>query len=108
MLEVRCRHEGRSVVLELEGDICVMTVSVLTSCLDALEAGDSPHVIVDMTSVDLLSAHGVGVLLRAAHQRKTVGGSLTVRGASGLVARVLEITGVHPELRDAGGQRGAA
>jgi anti-anti-sigma regulatory factor len=43
--------------------------------------------------VRLLTAQGIGVLLRAANHHKHAGGSLTIRGATGLVARVLELTG---------------
>lgn len=108
MLEIRCRHDEGSVVLELDGEICVLTVPMLTSCLDALGEMDSYHVIVDMTDVRLLSAQGVGVLLKAAHQRERAGGSLTVRGATGLVAQVLEITGVVSERVELQAQPGAA
>ena len=98
MLEIRCRQEDRSLVLELDGDICVMTVPVLSACLDALDETDAREVIVDVASVTLLTAQGIGVLIRTAHRRSRAGGSLTIRGATGLVARVLELTGAGDEL----------
>lgn len=98
MFEIRCRHEDQSILLELDGDICVRSVPVLAAALEVLD-DDDRDVIVDLADVSLLTAHGIGVLVRAAHHRRTSPRSFTVRGATGVVARVLEITGAADELR---------
>ncbi len=85
-------------MLALEGEICVSTVPVLIACLDALDATATAHVVVDLSKVSMLTAQGIGVLVRAKQRHEDLGGSLWLRGATGLVARVLDLTGAAEHL----------
>jgi len=58
------------------------------------------QVIVDLSGVDLLDGHGVGLLV-ATHRRAPAG--LRVCGATGRVLRVLEVAG-YPKLPESGPQ----
>jgi len=98
VLEIRCRQEGSCVVLELEGEVCLATVPVLATSLEGITATEAADVVIDLTGVSLLTAEGIGVLLRTSRTRARNGGSVTVRGATGLVARVLDLTGVAGAL----------
>jgi anti-sigma B factor antagonist len=97
MLEVRVRHEGDTAVVAPVGAICLVTSPVLERCLASTDL-DGRRVVVDLADVTILSAQGIAVLVDASRVRRDNGGDLIVQGATGLVARVLEITGVHGHL----------
>lgn len=60
-------------------------------------AGTGP-VVVDLARVSFLDSSGVQALVDGYHSAMVAGGTLTVRGAHGTVARVLEIVGVDHML----------
>ncbi len=54
----------------------------------------SPELVVDMSQVTFLDSTGIRELIVAERALEYGGGRLVVRGASGVVRRVLEVTGV--------------
>ena len=66
--------------------------------LDAAGAGGAPPVVVDLEAVRFLDSSGVHALVKGYHAANNAGGSLVVRNATGVVARVLYITGVAGAL----------
>jgi anti-sigma B factor antagonist len=99
MLEIR--HDSRSdgrVVVALQGQVDLATAPQLAQAVaGATKQGDA--VVVDLTDVDFLDSAGVRALVESAQAAASAGVAVTVTGASGWVARVLEITGVAEFLR---------
>ena len=90
---------GGQVVVVVAGQVDLATAPQLAEAL-ALARREAPQEIVaDLTKVDFLDSVGVRVLVEAAREAGQQDSSLSVRGATGWVARVLEITGVEDYLR---------
>ena len=100
MFEVRI-DTGRDgmVVVHAIGEVD-MTVSALLerTLVDAALRAAPGQVVVDFENLRFLDSSGVHALVRGYHAVNDAGGSLTVRNASGVVARVLYITGVAEAL----------
>jgi len=89
---------GPMPVIEVAGDVDAETAPMLLAALvEAIDA--APRLCCDLRGVDFFGADGANVLaiahVRAAHAR----GAFTVRGVRGLVASVLDITGLSEILR---------
>jgi anti-sigma B factor antagonist len=100
MLEIRhdSREDGR-VVVALQGQVDLATAPQLAQAVAGAAKQGSGAVVVDLTDVDFLDSAGVRALVESAQAAATAGVAVTVTGASGWVARVLEITGVAEFLR---------
>lgn len=95
----RVSGDTGQVVVVVAGQVDLATAPQLAEAL-ALARRDCPaEVVADLTKVDFLDSVGVRVLVEAAREAGRQGSSLSVWGASGWVARVLEITGVEEYLR---------
>ena len=101
MFEVRTdtADDGGVVVVRAAGEVD-MTVSPTfeRSLLEAATTSEGRTVVVDLESLRFLDSSGVHALVKGYHAATAAGGSLTVRGATGVVARVLYITGVAEAL----------
>jgi len=77
-----------------------MTVSPVfeQTLVDAATRHDGGRVVVDLEQLRFLDSSGVHALVKGYHAATGAGGSLTVRNATGVVARVLHITGVADAL----------
>lgn len=100
MLQIRqVAGDGDRAIVVAEGQVDLATAPRLAEALaQALQDGIAETVL-DLTAVDFLDSVGIRVLVEAAIQARQRGAALSVRGASGWVARVLEITGVEEYLR---------
>lgn len=86
---------GRVVVV---GELDVETAPQLITCIEReVELGYS-RLAVDLQALTFCDSRGLAALLRASGCCQRAGGSLTVVGATGSVARVLHITGVDEVL----------
>jgi len=65
--------------------------------LQAVVTGDE-DVVIDLSGVTFLDSSGIAAIVRAYRQQSANGRLLSVRGATGAVSRVLEITGVDSIL----------
>lgn len=90
-------RDGRAIVAA-EGQVDLATAPRLAEALTQAHGDDVTEVVVDLTGVDFLDSVGVRVLVEVARDAAQLDVSLTVRGARGWVARVLEITGVDEYL----------
>lgn len=91
------------VVVRVAGEVD-MTVSPMfeQTLVDAATLHGGGHVVVDLGQLRFLDSSGVHALVKGYHAAAGAGGSLTVRNATGVVARVLHITGVADALGMAG------
>jgi anti-sigma B factor antagonist len=85
--------------IAVSGEIDLGTAPQLETALaDALSATPT-QITVDLSDVEFIDSTGVSVLVRSAHQGEQRGVSVRVHGAHGIVARVLEVTGVARYLQ---------
>jgi anti-sigma B factor antagonist len=95
VLEVRVSGDGGRVVVEVAGEIDLLTAGQLRDGLrEAVRVAGTAPVIVDLSRVDFLDSSGVQVLVDGYHTAMVAGGTLTVRGARGIPARVLHVVGL--------------
>jgi anti-sigma B factor antagonist len=81
--------------LVVSGELDLATSpQLLMAVKDALDSPSCRDIIIDMSEVTLADAHAVGTLVLAYLACRHVGGRLTVFGARGVVAEVLQLTGV--------------
>lgn len=78
--------------IELHGEVDYESAPALTERLDELAAHQAMLVVVDLTQVTFLDSSGIRSLVHGARAIEDGGGRLFVEGASGAVARVLELT----------------
>jgi anti-sigma B factor antagonist len=100
MLEIR--HDSRGdgqVVIALQGQVDLATAPQLADAVAGATRQGAETVVVDLTDVDFLDSAGVRALVESAQAAAATGVTVSVTGASGWVARVLEITGVAEFLR---------
>lgn len=99
MLQIRqpAGSDGRAIVA-VEGQVDLATAPRLAEALAQAHGEGITEIVVDLTDVDFLDSVGVRVLVEAARDAAQQDVSLSVRGARGWVARVLEITGVDEYL----------
>lgn len=82
------------VVVSPSGQIDLATAPELASDLARAGGEGVTEIVVDLSAVDFLDSAGVRVLVQAARNAADSGAKLYLQGATGWVARVLEITGV--------------
>lgn len=100
MLNIRqAAGDGGQLVVAAEGQVDLATAPELATALARARLNHPREVVVDLTAVDFLDSVGVRVLVEATRRAAELDVQLSVRGASGWVARVLEITGVDEFLR---------
>ena len=89
--------------VDLHGDIDMNTAPALSERLEDLARHQAVLVIVDLEDVEFLDSSGLRALVHGARAIEDTGGRLLVEGASGAVARVLELTDLLQRL-SAGGE----
>lgn len=82
-------------VVVLRGELDLASASAAEELLVELSGST---IIVDLGEVSFLDAAGLRALLQAKRRIEGVGHHLLARNARGIVARVLEVTGLSDEL----------
>jgi anti-sigma B factor antagonist len=99
VFEVAVTAQAGRVVVEVSGDVDMLTARRLREGLtEAVRVAGAGPVIVDLDRVPFLDSSGIQALLDGYHTAMVAGGTLTVRGAHGTVARVLQIVGIDKML----------
>ncbi|MCM0677834.1 STAS domain-containing protein [Micromonospora phytophila] len=96
--ETRTSNEDGRTVVRLAGECDLAARDELTSVLMAAVAGAN-IVVVDMGGLTFLDSTGIHGLVTAHHAARRAGGRLYLVNATGMVANVLDITGVGELLR---------
>ena len=97
--------DGNSVVLALRGEVDLQRRDeVADTAIKHLE--QARPVVLDLSRVTFIDSSGLGALIRARQAATRLGGSFSIRGATGPVARVLAITGLGESLSDPGNVSG--
>ena len=93
-LELDVGFSPERVVVAVRGELDVLTEAVLAGALAATVDDGHRDIVVDMGGVTFLGAAGLGVLARVSRRLSEIGGTITVRSASGRIRRVFDIAGM--------------
>ena len=102
MLKVHAKKSDSVEVLCLEGQIINGDTEALRSAMDL--ASDASDIILDLSNVTLVDAHGLGVLLQLREQTLTNGTHFELINVNESLSRVFEITRLntvfemHPDV----------
>ena len=102
--EARTSAEAGRTVVALRGECDLAVSDQLTSALLAA-VRTAPVVVVDLSELTFLDSSGVHGLVTAHHAARDAGGRLYAVAPRGMVATVLEITGVGELLSPPAGSR---
>lgn len=86
-------EEGVATV-RLQGDLDLDSATDLADRLAAADVAGATRVEIDVTDLRYCDSSGIRVLVVAREEAVERGGSLVLRGVSGAVEKVLEITGL--------------
>lgn len=89
MLKVHAKKSDAAQVLCLEGQIICGETDVLRSLV---QIADSSEIILDLSNVSVVDAHGLGVLLQLREQSIARGVHLELTNVSKSLYRIFEIT----------------
>lgn len=82
-------------VVGLSGELDVEVAADLRTFFDTLVEDRHVDVLVDLRMLTFCDSVGLSALIHGFHACRTSGGSFRVTGDTGLVSRLLRITGVH-------------
>ncbi|MGW5671303.1 STAS domain-containing protein [Micromonospora sp. NPDC003776] len=91
--------DGGGACLRLVGELDMSTVPQLNDALDRLAAEGQRRFLIDLTDLTFCDSTGIAAFVRGDNRAAAAGGWLRVTGATGRVARVLEVTGLGDVLR---------
>jgi anti-anti-sigma factor len=93
-LELDVEFLAERVVVEVTGELDILTAAVFAGVLNALVDDEHRDLVVDMSGVTFIGAAGLGVFARVVSRLSEIGGAITVRSAPERVRRVFDIAGM--------------
>ncbi len=85
----------RSIAVHLSGEIDLATVDELSQGLYAAADIEQPEVlVVDLTGVTFMDSSGLGMLAKVRKRQAAHDGQTLIRGASPMIYKTLQITGM--------------
>lgn len=93
------QRDGGAARLRLAGELDLGTAAELNAAIDRLVAEGQRELLVDLTELTFCDSTGIAAFVRGDNRAAAVGGWLRVTGATGRVARVLQVTGLADVLR---------
>ncbi|MEV0002839.1 STAS domain-containing protein [Micromonospora sp. NPDC050980] len=84
--------------LRLAGELDLSTAGELNAVIDRLVAGGRRELLLDLTELTFCDSTGIAAFVRGDNLVAADGGWLRLTGASGPVARVLQVTGLAEVL----------
>jgi anti-anti-sigma factor len=94
-LGVTTSRDGDRAVVALTGELDVNTATQLADALGDLAGEKLVSVVVDVGRLTFVDSTGLRVILAGRESLQAEGATLTLEGASGVVERVLEMTGLR-------------
>ncbi|HEU0238009.1 MAG TPA: STAS domain-containing protein [Micromonosporaceae bacterium] len=91
---ISTRSENRHATVALAGELDLMTVGQLDTALDAVAAEDVTHIVVNLAELTFTDSVGISALIRGRRLADQRGISYEVVGATDLVRKLLDLTGV--------------
>lgn len=96
--EVSAQFAETRVVLMVRGELDLVTAPELGAVVEAVIDRGNVNVILDLAECDFIDASGLRVIADGASRAELWGGMLTVRSPSGVVRRLLALTGLDVAL----------
>ncbi|MEU4624658.1 STAS domain-containing protein [Actinoplanes sp. NPDC023801] len=94
-MDIRCRHEGTTTRLLLDGELDLASAPLLAEHVDReLAARQVQRLMVDLAEVTFCDSAGIEALLAARIAATEHAATLRAINATGLTRRTLEITGM--------------
>ena len=90
MLNVQIKNLGRVAILNLQGEIVIGQTETLRDAVESVPRMSS--VIVDLSGVRLMDAHGLGLMLQLREQSHAKGGGFQLVNANRTLREILRIT----------------
>jgi anti-anti-sigma factor len=97
--QARLAIDDSRVLVHFEGEIDLAAAPLVRSCTDAAlatSAGDP--IVIDLTDCTFMDSSGLNALVYATHGASSLGRTLRIAGAHGIVLRVLQLTGLDRTL----------
>lgn len=91
--------DGADACLRLVGELDMSTAPQLNDALDQLAGEGQRRLLIDLTDLTFCDSTGIAAFVRGDNRAAAEGGWLRITGATGRVARVLEVTGLADVLR---------
>jgi anti-anti-sigma factor len=91
LLKINEAAVGRSVVIELMGDVDAGTAPDLKKALDAQLSKGVKSIVMDFSGLNYISSAGIGVLNAALHSLKTSGGKMAIANPGKAVKDTLDV-----------------
>ena len=92
------QRDGGGVRLRLAGELDLGTAGELHSTIDRLVAEGRRELLLDLTGLTFCDSTGIAAFVRGDNLVAAAGGWLRLTGATGRVARVLQVTGLAEVL----------
>ncbi|WP_431877504.1 STAS domain-containing protein [Micromonospora marina] len=93
------QRDGGGTCLRLAGELDLGTAGELNSTIDRLVAEGRRELLLDLTDLTFCDSTGLAAFVRGDNLVAADGGWLRLTGATGPVARVLQVTGLAEVLR---------
>ena len=90
MLNVETKNLGRVAILSLQGEIVIGQTETLRNTVESLPRMSS--VILDLSRVTLMDAHGLGVMLQLREESHAKGGGFQLVNVNRPLREILQIT----------------
>jgi anti-sigma B factor antagonist len=95
---MRAQQHGDLTVLRLSGELDLQPAADLTALLDTLVQSRHSKVLVDLRLLTFCDSVGLSALIHGYRACQNAGGTLRITGDTGLVSRLLTMTGVRELL----------
>ena len=91
-------QDGGGACLRLAGELDLSSAPELNAAIDRLTAEGERHLLLDLSELTFCDSAGIAAFVRGDNRAAADGGWLRVTGATGRVARVLQVTGLAEVL----------
>jgi anti-sigma B factor antagonist len=93
-LETTVSRAPGEVVLTLVGEIDTLTAPTFEAAAEAMGGGRGVTIVFDMAGVTFMDSTGLTIIAATLRRLERLCGRLCIRGASPMMCRLLEITGI--------------
>lgn len=93
-MELRCQPDGElegTIVVALDGSLDVQGAVELWDRVTPELDAKTPSLLIDLSSVDLITSAGIGALVRLLHRVQSLGGHIALFGPNPRVREVIEV-----------------
>ncbi len=79
-MDIAVRHDGRAVIVEVQGEVDLYSSPKMREALVGLTDGRSPAVLVDLSHVEYMDSSGVATLVEGLQLARQYGGQFKLAG----------------------------